>query len=131
VTPRDFDKYVGIPWLDGGRTRAGVDCWGLFRLVYDEVLGVELPSFSEDYTTALDRQVIGKLIEGGKDSWTPIQLPDPGDGALLYIANRAHIGVVVGNGYMLHIEKGAGSVIESYYSMRIQQMLEGFYRYTP
>jgi cell wall-associated NlpC family hydrolase len=131
VTPRDFEGYVGIPWRDGGRTRDGIDCWGLFRLVYREVLGIELPSFGEYYTTALDRIVIRKLVDGGMDNWQEVLMPDPGDGALLTIAGRVHIGVVVGNDYMLHIEKGAGSVIENYYSMRIQNMLEGFYRYTP
>jgi cell wall-associated NlpC family hydrolase len=108
-----------------------VDCWGLFRLVYAEVFHIELPAFSEEYTTALDRVVIGKLIDGGKDNWTPVILPEQGDGALMYIAKRAHIGVVIGGGYLLHIEKGAGSVIESYYSMRVSNMLEGFYRYSP
>jgi cell wall-associated NlpC family hydrolase len=130
VTPRDFEQYVGIPWRDGGRTRAGVDCWGLFRLVYAEVLGIELPSHSEDYTTALDRIVIRRLISEGIDRWRKVDIPETGDGALLNLANRVHIGVVIGGGYMLHIEKGAGAVIENYNSIRMQKMLEGFYRYT-
>jgi|SRR5262245_41498303 len=131
LTPRSFEPYVGIPWLDGGRTRAGADCWGLFRLVYEEVLGIELPSYSEDYTTALDRMTIRRLVDGKPDYWTRVDNPEPGDGAVLHLANRAHIGVVVGGGRMLHIEKGAGAVIESYHSMRIAHMLEGFYRYEP
>jgi cell wall-associated NlpC family hydrolase len=129
--PRDFEDFVGIPWHDGGRTRAGADCWGLFWLVYKEVLGIELPSYSEDYTTALDRIVIRRLIDGRPDYWTGVGDPEPGDGALMYLGARVHIGVVVGGGRMLHIEKGAGAVIESYGSLRIANSLEGFYRYTP
>ena len=133
MTPRDFEHYVGIPWLDGGRTRAGLDCWGLFRLVYEELLGIQLPSYSEDYTTALDRMVIRKLVDNGKskDEWLQVNTPEPGDGALMHLVNRVHIGVVVGGGRLLHIEKGAGAVIESYTSLKIANMLEGFYRYQP
>lgn len=131
MTPRDFEKYVGIPWLDGGRTRAGADCWGLFRLVYAELLGVELPSYAEGYTTALDRIVIRRLVDGKPDYWVQVDEPEPGDGAVFRVVGRPHIGVVAGNGYVLHIEKGIGAVMERYTSMRIANMLDGFYRYTP
>ena len=131
ITARDFEEYVGTPWLDGGRTRAGADCWGLFCLVYKDVLGIELPSYSEDYTTALDRMVIRRLVDGKPDYWLRVEDPIPGDGAVLHITSRAHIGVVVGGGRMLHIEKGAGAVIESYHSLRLVNLLEGFYRYSP
>lgn len=131
LSPRDFENYVGIPWLDGGRTEAGADCWGLFWLVYKNTLGIELPSYSEDYTTALDRIIIRRLVDGKPDYWVRVENPAPGDGAVLHIANRAHIGVVVGRDSILHIEKGAGAVIENYRSFRLAKMLEGFYRYTP
>ena len=129
LTPRDFEKFVGIPWLDGGRTEAGADCWGLFRLVYAQVLGIELPSYAEDYTTALDRLIIRRLVDGKPDYWVRVEQPQPGDGAVLHLVNRAHIGVVIGGNYMLHIEKGAGAVIENYTSLRLSRMLEGFYHY--
>lgn len=130
MKPNDFDSYVGIPWCDGGRTRAGVDCWGLFRLVYSEVFGIELASYSDQYTTALDKTVIRELVNGGKDRWERVDQPNPGDGILLNIANRVHIGIAIGSGYMLHIEKGSGSIIESYNSLKMQNALEGYYRYT-
>jgi cell wall-associated NlpC family hydrolase len=37
--------YVGLPWKEMGRTRAGLDCWGLFRLVMAEQFGVALPAY--------------------------------------------------------------------------------------
>lgn len=129
LTPRDFEHYVGVPWVDGGRTEAGADCWGLFRLVYAQVLGIPLPSYSGAYGSALDKVIVRRLIEGKPDYWHRVETPEPGDGVLLNIANRTHIGVVVGNGYMLHTEFGCGAVIENYQSLKYSNVLEGFYRY--
>jgi cell wall-associated NlpC family hydrolase len=36
-------EFVGIPYLDGGNTINGLDCYGLYRLVLKRGLGVELP----------------------------------------------------------------------------------------
>lgn len=130
-TPRDFEHYVGIPWQDGGRGRDGVDCWGLVRLVYQEVLGIALPSHSEDYTTALDRITIRRLIDGKPDYWVRVESPVAGDGALMMNVGRPHMGVVIGGGWLLHIERGGGSVIENYNSLAMASRLEGFYRYAP
>lgn len=131
LTPRTFENYVGIPWRDGGRTREGLDCWGLFRLVYAEVLGIDLPSYSAEYSSAIDKIVIRRLVEGHKDDWVKVDEPKPGDGAMLIIMNRPHIGVVIGDGYLLHIERNSGALIESYRSLKMVNLLEGFYRYEP
>jgi cell wall-associated NlpC family hydrolase len=128
LTPRDFEGYVGIPWQDGGRTRAGADCWGLFRLVYAELLGIPLPSYDGAYGSALDKIIIKRLIEGRPDYWVRVADPVPGDGALINMGSRPHIGVVVGAGRMLHTER-FGAVIESYDGLRFSTQLEGFYRY--
>ena len=42
-------RYVGLPWLDRGRTADGADCWGLVRLVLAGHFGVEVPSYLDDY----------------------------------------------------------------------------------
>ena len=42
------NQYVGIPYKRLGRSRAGIDCYGLVRLVLAEQLGIHLPSFSAD-----------------------------------------------------------------------------------
>ena len=129
VTARDFEHFVGVPWLDGGRTLAGAGCWGLFRLVYAEVLGIPLPSYSGAYGSALDRIIIKRLIEGRPDHWVRVAEPAVGDGVLLEFINRPHIGVAVGGGRMLHIEHGYGAVIESYETLKYQNALEGYYHY--
>jgi cell wall-associated NlpC family hydrolase len=130
LEPQDFDTYVGIPWKTNGRDRNGLDCWGLGYLVYRELLGIELPSYSAEYTSAMDRKTIRELVSGRPpDNWVKVGDPQPGDGVLLHAFNGAHMGVVVGGGRMLHIQEGSSSCIESYTSLKIAHNIEGFYRY--
>ena len=57
-------RYVGIPFVDGGRGIDGLDCWGLFLLVYLEQFGIELPSYGEisamDLLTVEGRSTAGR-----------------------------------------------------------------------
>ena len=48
--------YVGLPWLDGGRSADGADCWGLVRLVYERELGNALPTSGESSARELARE---------------------------------------------------------------------------
>ena len=42
----DFNKYIGIPYKNQGRGWDGVDCWGLYYLIFKTELNIELPDFS-------------------------------------------------------------------------------------
>jgi lipoprotein Spr len=128
-TVTEVDSYVGIPFKDRGRSREGVDCWGLFRLVQKEVFGVDQPLY-DSYSSVMEKEVVNDLVEGRPDDWHQIQMVDarPGDGVLMFRAGEYHIGVVVGGGRMLHIERG-GSVVESYTAGRFRHHIVGFYRY--
>ena len=45
----NYNKYIGLPYKENGRSTEGVDCWGLARLFYKHELGIELPSYTELY----------------------------------------------------------------------------------
>ena len=61
--------YVGLPWAEKGRDRAGLDCWGLVRLVYANALLIELPSYTEAYASVAERGEIGALMSTGSERW--------------------------------------------------------------
>lgn len=66
--------YVGLPYLAGGRDRAGLDCWGLLRLVYLEQRGIELPQLPGVYVDdelLISRENLAQCVKG----WTEQPLP--------------------------------------------------------
>ena len=89
----NFNKYIGLPYQENGRTVDGVDCWGLARLFYKQELSIDLPDYSDLYVGSWDEQV-SKLINYHKDSWQQVSKPDLGDLCLFNIYGEpAHIGI--------------------------------------
>ncbi len=127
-----FDRYVGIPYHDRGRSLVGIDCYGLVCLVYRELRGIELPSYAEGYVTASDRRAIAQLVAGGLSDWQPVAVGEerPFDGCLMREGARpTHIGLVVSPGLVLHVDRGETSRIERYQHGPLAQRLVGFFRY--
>jgi len=53
-------QYVGLPHEIGGRSRAGLDCWGLVHLFFREQYGIklpELPGITADVMLSICREV--------------------------------------------------------------------------
>lgn len=102
-------SYLDIPFRDNGRDRTGVDCYGLVRLVYHDRLGIDLPSYAEQYETANDTKEILRLIQGSVgSSWHEVPMTDaqPYDGVMFRIAGQpTHCGVVVNPPWFLHTIK--------------------------
>lgn len=106
------DAYLRIPFRDGGRDRAGCDCWGIMRLVLAEQAGLELPSF--DTVTAAG---IGGTIAEQAEQWLPVEagheqrfdavvMASTIDG----ISSEIHLGIVTRPGFVLHSEERLGPV---------------------
>lgn len=98
----DFSKYVGIPFVDKGRTIEGCDCWGLLRLVYSMELGVQLPTFSEEYESCRDTKTTWGSFNAHLADWEQVQTPVPLDGIFFNVVRNPHVGIVVANNFFLH-----------------------------
>lgn len=127
-----FDRFIGIPYLDKGRSIVGCDCWGLLSMVFRDLRGIELPTYSDGYVTASDRRALARLIAGEIEDWEEVE---PGreitfDGVLMREGAFArHIGVVTHPGSLLHVFSGETSKIERYGAGRLAHRIVGFYRY--
>lgn len=41
----DVNRYIGIPWVAGGRSLDALDCWGLVMQIYADVFNFRLSDF--------------------------------------------------------------------------------------
>lgn len=127
-----FDRFIGIPYLDKGREMAGADCWGLVWLLMRELRGIDLPSYSDQYVTADDRNALAALIADELDPWAVIAAGhEQAFDAVLMREGRfpRHIGIVTEPGMLLHISSGETSMIERYREGPLKHRVVGFYRY--
>ena len=101
-------RYVGIPFLDGGRDIKGLDCWGLVRLVLKEQCQIDVPSYGD--ISADDLQKIAREVSGEirKEPWHPTISPTLFDVAVMHRhVAPVHVGIIVALNplRMLHIER--------------------------
>lgn len=124
-----WNDYLGLPYVANGRERAGLDCWGLVRMVQAEVFNNDLPSFADQYVVS-ERDKTAELIALNKESWVKVDVPQSGDVALFRIlGEESHVGIITRPGYFLHVREGQDSVIERLDSSAWKHRLVGVYRY--
>jgi hypothetical protein len=106
-------QYIDLPWQEKGRSRAGVDCYGLVRLVLMEQCGIELPSFTGAYLSTLERAQIEAAIAGEVvELATRVELADVRPFDVLEILNHGrptHLGLATVPHRVLHIQRDCRS----------------------
>ena len=101
---RVVDGYLGIPYLWGGTTRAGMDCSAMARAIFREAYGLELPR------TSRQMYRLGTAVPRGKEL-------RPGDLVFFRIADSgsgiSHVGVYLGAGQFAHASASRGGVVDA------------------
>ena len=124
-----WNLYVGLPYAAKGRTRAGLDCWGLVRLVYADQFGIALPSLAEQYKAG-DAASETETVAREREGWERTQTPRTGDVAIFRIlGEETHVGLITQPGFFLHVRAGQDAVVDRLDSPRWKQRLTGIYRY--
>lgn len=118
--------WTGRPW------QPPHGCWRLLCAFYATEFGIVLPTY-DDQVQDDNGAGLAALIAGHLTAWCEVPRGAElyGDGVLLNIAGApAHIGVVVGQGRMLHVlMDGHDSCVESYRTPKWARRVEGFYRH--
>jgi len=126
------DSYFHVPFMQHGRTRNGVDCWGLVCLVFAEKLKISLPLLT-DYKHIKDDESITEIIKKESENWAVVSLGEekPFDVAIFKMMGvPTHVGLVVGENKVLHAEENKGVHVNNYKREQFwKRSLTGFYRH--
>lgn len=122
--------YIGIPYRRGASGHDGADCWGLVCLVLRERFGVTLPMFDPECG---DHARLAAFFSEHRPLVAADSVPEgderAGDIALLTVfCQPIHVGILVGDGLMLHTLGAHDSALEAFRGPRWAKRLEGVYR---
>jgi len=120
-----ISKYVGIPYKPRGRTKEGLDCYGLAICLFKE-RGIELPDpFYPDTETSTNKKVMESLESTIPN--TKIDKPEPWCIIEFLIKGEpSHIGIYLGRGEFIHSSCSTGVVVDKLY--RWEKKVKGYYR---
>lgn len=138
--PAWVSQYIGLEYVPGGRSRQGVDCYGLVWLLHREQLGRVLPTMIGRAFLRhpdCDRAKLRELRQAAQEAadagdWTRLNEPEfLGDIAWMKaIRSAAHIGVAVSRTQLLQIEPGQTSSVTRIDSPAFGRRLVSWVRYS-
>lgn len=127
------EKYLPVPFVDGGREASGFDCWGLVSLVMKNECAVPLPVYGEisaEELVDISRQMETDTKES--EIWVPVISPREFDVVVMSWFGKkiiGHVGIMIDETRILHTEKGAGVMVVSRYHDSVKRRVRGFYRH--
>ena len=123
------NAYIGLPY-------DRVNCWQLAVRVLKEQAGIDIPTYSERYTSPREAAEISALISevGVQTPWMPVdaQQAQALDIVVTWIRNprtSAHVGIVIQPGTMLTTHATTGCVLVSYLKRHWAGRVAGIYRH--
>lgn len=123
------DEFLGVPYRNCGRDKAGIDCWGLGLRVYEK-LGIKLFDLPEmAYDVNWSKKGGNYLAENLWRDWEKVEQPEFLDVILLTSAKGItnHGGIVLSNGRFIHATM-YGVIVSRLTDAGIPERIEGFYR---
>lgn len=124
---------ASVPFVPGGRSRDGLDCWGVVWLAHKEYYGNQLYSGTEEYEPhdIKNYEKLGSLVNKYLPGWSKVDKSQPGDVLLMRLRGRPiHVGLIISEGVMLHIEHGIELCVEKYGNTVWKNRIVGIYRFS-
>lgn len=117
-------RYIGIPYIAGGRDMCGLDCWGLVRYVLDAEFKITLPYY--EYGDSKQSRL--HVINQEQHAFRELDKSQEGAIVLCYSGNqRPHVGITIDSQTFLHTLPETGAVITRFKHPRWRNTVKGFY----
>lgn len=111
------DKYIGIPFLADGRGMDGLDCWGLVCQIYQQELGISIPSYDGVFndSTPVKYIEIASLMTAQRNIWRKVKgRVNEFDMVSLRTGRHAfHVGIMIDAARFIHCDNPCGVTIET------------------
>lgn len=113
---------MGIPWVKGGYSKDGADCWGLVIIALRDVCGIQVEELHGCTETGegLSNVIAGEIAS---PRWNTPDIPRAGDVVVMYSKGHkmpGHVGVFIGKGSILHSpESLEGNSYSHIHSVRV------------
>ena len=127
----DLSTFIGIPYLERGRCLQGCDCWGIVKIVYSFLWGIELPEYPYSLS---DSEKIKTAMNRPDYSWIKTNSPDKKVIAVMatnFKRNNEcnHVGLFISKREMIQSTINIGSHIVNIGSDMWMKRIRGYYRY--
>lgn len=138
--PAYVGNYIGAPYKDAGEPPKSFNCWQLFAHIQRCERGLALPDYDGPvWSGRAGLEAMHEAAEAFAQRFIEIatgvewragrRVECEGDAILLRLSGAPiHIGLVVAQGWMLHINKGIDACVESYRDPHWTHRVIGFYR---
>jgi cell wall-associated NlpC family hydrolase len=129
------EKYSGLRFVDGGRDRAGVDCWGLVKMIYENEKSISLPAYGD--VPASELMKVARQIVKDRDAspWKIVIDPEPFDVVLMRGGintsrqTPVHVGVMIDGERVMHVEQGISVMVVPLSHQTISRRVIGLRRH--
>ena len=115
-----------IPFKVAGRSFEGADCYGLYRLLFLDAFGKELPKY--DYYNSTETEQSNNAINDNLDCIFTKSEKLFGSMVLMQKGGLiSHVGFYLGNNQMIHTTEAKGVQIVDIRHKTIKEAIKGFY----
>lgn len=125
-----IERGVRVPFVVGGRSFDGWDCWGLIYVAYRDVFGVEINKLAIEYDpSSTPHDEIDRLANQEKSEWIDVFQPRFGDIALYRVGRyQSHVSLVLPANRMIHSERKIGTHSDRLDNLIWAQRNVGYFR---
>jgi cell wall-associated NlpC family hydrolase len=119
-----YSDLIGIPFVDGGRDKNGMDCWGLAKECFKRQ-GIMVKDYD---ISAMATAKIDCELQVHETIWQKLPAPTLGCLVLINVSCQGfanHVGVYVGNTKFIHAYANTGVCLSSI--KRWHSHIKGYY----